>query len=127
MMLFSWSSATNCAQIYNETSRQVQSGLPSVPWPFKLSVTSSQVLDAFTLLSLLEDSKSQNSTLVVPHKGSLDGANRFTDVVRTRNERLRLCSQPELFHYCSKCTRFYPGNDIISISGKLLLTVYART
>ena len=109
MMLFSWASATNCARIYNETSRQLQTGSPPVAWPFNLSVTSSQVYEAFTLLSLLEDCQLQKSTLVVPHKGSLHGMNRFAEAVRSRNERLRLCSQPELFHYCNKCTRFYSG------------------
>ena len=109
MKLFSWTSATNCAQIYNETSQQLQSGSPPVSWPFNLSVTSSQVYDAFTLLSLLEDCKSQKSTLVVPHKGTLGGMNRFAEAVHSRNVRLQLCNKPELFHYCKKCVRFYTG------------------
>jgi len=111
MMLFSWTSATNCARIYNETSQQLQPTGSSISWPFNLSVTSSQVYDAFTLLSLLEDCQLQNSTLIVPHKGTLgaSGLGRFAEAVHIRNERLRHCSQPELYHYCNKCTRFYPG------------------
>lgn len=106
MMLFSWTSATNCARIYNETSQQLQSGSPPVSWPFNLSVTSNQVYDTFTVL---EDCQSQKSTLVVPHKGSLGGLNRFSEAVQSRNKCLQLCSQPELLHYCNKCTRLYPS------------------
>ena len=116
MMLFSWTSATNCACIYNTFSSSVQSGTPLVVWQFNLSVTPSQVFDGFTLLSLLEDCQTQNTTLIVPHKGNLGGTNRFAEVVHARNEHLRLCSQPELFHYCNKCTRLYQGMNFCSSS-----------
>jgi len=110
MMLFSWTSASNCARIYNTTSQLLQSSVPAIPWPFSRSVTSSQVYDAFTLLSLLEDYQLQNMPLVVAHKGSLDGGNRFTEAVRLRNEHFRLhLGKTELLHYCTKCTRFLPG------------------
>jgi len=122
MMLFSWTSATNCARIYNETSQQLQLGLPTISWPFNRAVTSTQIYDAFTLLSLLEDCQIQKTTLVVPHKGSLDGANRFTEAVHARNERLKLCSQPELFHYCNKCTRFYTGTySLYGVSSHVII------
>ena len=116
-MLFSWTSATNCARIYNEISQQLQPGSP-ISWPFNLSVTSGQVYDAFTLLSLLEDCQLQKSTLIVPHKGTLgaSGMSRFAEAVHIRNEHLQHCSQPELFHYCNKCTRFYPGKHFPQIS-----------
>jgi len=76
-----------------------------VDWQFSPEVTSDEVYDAFTILSLLEDCQLQRSTLVVPHGGL--AKDRFTDAVRARNTRFRLCSQPELFHFCDKCTRFY--------------------
>jgi len=97
MMLFSWISASNCSRIYNTTSKLLQSSTPSVTWPFNLSMTSSQVYDAFTLLSLLEDCQVQKSTLVVLYKGGLDGGNRFSEAVRLRNERLRLRSPQRFF------------------------------
>ena len=116
MMLFSWTSATNCARIYNEISQQLQPRSP-ISWPFNLSVTLSQVYEAFTLLSLLEDCQLQKSTLVVPHKGTLgaSGMTRFAEAVHVRNECLWHCSQPELFHYCKKCTWFYPGKHLPQI------------
>jgi len=101
MMLLSWTSATNCARIYN----MAFSVDTSPTWQFSLSATSDQVYDAFTILSLIEDCVIRNECLVVPHDGSLK--DRFLALVRARNNRFRLTSQPELFHYCTKCTRFY--------------------
>lgn len=103
MMLLSWTSATNCARIYNMGFTNIK--LPE--WQFSLHVTSDQVYDGFTILSLLEDCKTQQSTLVVPHGGL--ARDRFTEAVCARNDRLRLSSQPELLHHCKKCTRFYSG------------------
>ncbi len=109
MMLFSWTSAFNCAHIYDTMSQSLQSSIMQIPWPFSQSVTTAQVYDAFTLLSLLKDCQSQKSALVVPHKGDLNGGNRFTKAVCQRNEHYRLYTRSELFHYCTKCTRFLPG------------------
>jgi len=39
-------------------------------WQFKLQVTSDQVYDTFTILSLLEDCQTQQATLVVLHGGA---------------------------------------------------------
>ena len=103
MMLLSWTSATNCARIFNTTSASESDGLAN--WQFNLLVTSDQVYDGFTILSLLEDCITQQKTLIVPHGGA--SRDRFTEAVRIRNNRLRLCSQPEVFHYCKKCTRMY--------------------
>jgi len=55
MMLLSWTSATNCTWIYNMGF--TSNDLPD--WQFKLQVTSDQVYDAFTILSLLKDCQTQ--------------------------------------------------------------------
>ena len=107
MMLLLWTSATNCAQVYNMGF--TSNDLPD--WQFKLQVTSDQVYDAFTILSLLKDCQTQRATLVVPHGGP--AKDRFTEAVCARNDRLRLCSQPELQHFCNKCTRFYSGTSLL--------------
>ena len=104
MMLLAWSSATNCARIYNTAF--TATNCPE--WQFKLAVTSRQVYDAFELLSLLEDCKIRQEPLIVPHDGTLK--DRFSALIHARNSRFRLCSQPELFHYCAKCTRFFDSS-----------------
>lgn len=113
MMLLSWTSATNCVRIYNMGF--TGNDLPD--WQFKLQVTSDQVYDAFTILSLLEDCQTQRATLVVPHGGATKDC--FTEAVCARNDRLRLCSQPVPQHYCNKCTRFYSGTSLLFL--KLLI------
>ncbi|KAF8168383.1 hypothetical protein B0H34DRAFT_779734 [Crassisporium funariophilum] len=67
MMLLSWTSATNCACIYNLGFSGHNVKPPS--WQFKLETTSDQFYNAFTILSLLEDCQFQRATLVVPHGG----------------------------------------------------------
>ncbi|KAF8797810.1 hypothetical protein BYT27DRAFT_7228805 [Phlegmacium glaucopus] len=101
MMLLAWTSATNCARMFNISI--ANDDLPA--WQFNLSLTSEHVFDGFTILCLLEDCLLQNRTLVVPHGGA--ARDRFTEPVCLRNKRFRLCSQPELFHHCRKCTRTY--------------------
>ncbi len=105
MMLLSWTSATNCARIYNLTFSTYNAKPPG--WQFSCEVTSEQVYDGFTILSLLEDCHLQNTALVVPHTGQ--SRERFTEAVNARNNRFRLTGQPELLHHCNKCTRFYNG------------------
>lgn len=128
MMLFSWTSASNCARIYNTLSLSFQN---SIPWPFGQFITSNQVYDAFTLLSLLEDCQLRKSALVVPHKGSLNGANRFTEAVCERNVRYQLMARPEVLHYCTKCTRFLPGDVLfflkhVTCSSNNILHLFAE-
>ena len=103
MMLLAWTSATNCARMFNISI--ANNDLPA--WQFNLSLTSKHVFNGFTILCLLEDYLLQNRTLVVPHGGL--ARDRFTEPVCLRNKRFRLCSQPELFHHCKKCTRTYKG------------------
>lgn len=112
MMLLSWTSATNCARIYNMNF--ANSKWRPTNWQFSLEVTSEEVYDAFTVLSLLEECQLQSSTLVVPHGGQARDC--FTTAIDIRNNRYRLSSQPELFHHCKKCMRYYPGMLILWIS-----------
>jgi hypothetical protein len=76
MMLFSWTLATNCACIYNES---MTDDTPS-KWQFSLSLTSDQVYDGFTILSLLKDCITQQKTLVVPYGG--EARDHFTGAVQ---------------------------------------------
>lgn len=106
IMLLSWMSATNCAHIYN-MSFSGNSARPPASWQFNLALTSDQVYDAFTILSLLEDCQLQKVTLVVPHGGPANKC--FMEAIHTQNNHFWITSQPVLFHYCNKCTHFYKG------------------
>ena len=44
-------------------------GIKLPNWQFSLQVTSDQVYDGFTILSLLEDCKTQQATLILLHGG----------------------------------------------------------
>jgi len=102
-MLVSWTSATNCACLYNLSLAQGK--IPPADWSFNFSLTSDHVWIAFIILTLLEDLHARNQTLVVQHAGA--HKDRFTDAIRARNIRFRLYNQPELRHYCDRCLRLY--------------------
>ncbi|KAF8802114.1 hypothetical protein BYT27DRAFT_7226507 [Phlegmacium glaucopus] len=102
LMLVSWTSATNCAHLYNLS---LSDTVPPGDWAFGFSVTTEQVWDAFVILALLEDHQSQLKTLAVPHTGAQK--DRFTNVLHARNLRFRLYGQLELRHFCNKCLRVY--------------------
>ncbi|KAF8894187.1 hypothetical protein CPB84DRAFT_1816137 [Gymnopilus junonius] len=63
MMLLSWTSAMNCAQIYNMAHI---SNSPPLDWQFNLQATSDQIYDAFTILLLLEDCQAHEPNCKIP-------------------------------------------------------------
>lgn len=106
-MLLSWTSASNCAELYNSGLAQtpLQPHLPS-SWPFGFRLQTAHVWDAFVVLSLLEDRAINNGGFLdVPHGG--DQQDRFKEATRERNARIQAYGQPEVFHRCDKCTRFF--------------------
>jgi hypothetical protein len=67
------------------------------------------VWDTFILVSLLRDSLQQCIPLELPHTGLQK--DRFSIAIRARNLRIQLYGQPEITHYCQKCTRFYKDEN----------------
>jgi hypothetical protein len=103
-MVLSWTSATNCARIYNAALATTTTKLPA-DWKFGSTLTSDHVYNGFMIYCLLEDLIARKQTLSVPHKTCQD-KDRYLDAIRVRNQRMRLYSQPVVRHYCNKCTRF---------------------
>jgi len=111
MMLLSWTLATNCAWLYNlAIGGQHPLQNTAVPWQFSLSVTSDQVYDGFTILSLLEDCQLRCQILTVPHGGP--AKERFKAAVQAWNNCMWLYGQPELRHHCLTCTCFFEGKHL---------------
>jgi len=110
MMLMSWTSATNCARLYGSSLSSSQAFPPG--WSFGSKLKSDHVYNGFMILSLMEDATTRREELVIPHAG-LD-KDRFKQAVQARNTRMRLYSQPEIRHYCRKCTRFLSCGGISS-------------
>ena len=101
-MVVSWTSATNCARLYNSALSGNRKPPPS--WKFGFTLDSDHVWNGFMILCLLEDLTPRKQTLIVPHTG-LD-SDRYKAAMQVRNHRMRLYSQPELRHYCNRCTHF---------------------
>ncbi|KIK44277.1 hypothetical protein CY34DRAFT_80297 [Suillus luteus UH-Slu-Lm8-n1] len=77
-------SATNCARLYNEA--QARRNTLTHDWPFKMSVTTEEVWDAFIILALLDDHQRQGTRLCVPHGNNQ--SDRFTAAMQARNEKI---------------------------------------
>ncbi|KAA1479415.1 hypothetical protein DENSPDRAFT_862025 [Dentipellis sp. KUC8613] len=101
-MLTAWTSASNCARIYNLTLRDTPS--LDLNWQFSSTVRAEQVWDAFTVLCLLEDCERRNAILEVSHTAIQ--RNRFTEAIKVRNDRIAHFGQEERSHYCNRCTQF---------------------
>ncbi len=107
-MVVSWTSATNCARLYNVALSGNNNPPPT--WQFGFSLKSDHVWNGVVILCLLEDLRSRQQILVVQHK-DIEDKDRYKEAMRTRNRRMRLYSQPELLHYCNKCTRFFDNGE----------------
>ncbi|KAH6899597.1 hypothetical protein BKA70DRAFT_1115499 [Coprinopsis sp. MPI-PUGE-AT-0042] len=113
-------SAGNCAASY-KLSFLKESKLFPKSWQFGVTLSGAQVLDAFTLLSLLQHCQRIGTTLVLPHDGYQ--ADRFTDAIHNRNEYIRQFGTPLLDHRCSKCVRIYPATaerDAIEVGAVIM-------
>jgi hypothetical protein len=99
-------SATNCAKVYDLSFSQRETrALEDAGWPWGFKLTTEHVWDAFVILSLLRDRKGRQLHLEVPHTGLQK--DRFTAPMRERNLRIVREGQPEIDHWCRKCTRIF--------------------
>jgi hypothetical protein len=76
---------------------------------FRKTLSTRDVWDTFMLVSLLRDCFKQDIPLLLPHAGSQK--DRFTKAIQARNIQIQLYGQPEITHYCQKCTRFYKDEN----------------
>ena len=95
----------SCADFYNTSL--AKDNKPPLRWVFGFTLSSEHIWSAFLVYCLLEDAMEQQEYLVVKHTG--DQKDCFTKCVRVRNERMHIEGQPELTHFCDKCTCWYYG------------------
>jgi hypothetical protein len=99
-------SATNCSKVYDLSfSQRETSSLEGAGWPWGFKLKTEHVWDGFVILSLLRDCEGRLLQLEVPHTGLQK--DRFTTTMRQRNLRFVRDGQPEVDHWCRKCTRIY--------------------
>lgn len=100
-------STLSCANIDNRSLSQ--SKVTSAGWPVNFTVSPNHVWDSFILLSLLEDAVDREEALTVSHTGAQH--TRFMELVQACNQRMCIEGQPEISHFCNRCTRWYYGPD----------------
>ncbi|KAI1785056.1 hypothetical protein LXA43DRAFT_1100746 [Ganoderma leucocontextum] len=97
MMAFSWTSATNCARIYNlSTPHRVVHR-----WSSQLQLDVDNVWDAFFLYALLRDCKTRNTNLEIPNDAK--HADRYLAAIQDRNAAMVGPKNPYWNHACNLC------------------------
>ncbi|KAG2037617.1 hypothetical protein BDR03DRAFT_1050033 [Suillus americanus] len=103
----SWTSATNCARLYNMCLSQGKCAPDS--YLVKFEITGDHVWDAFVITTLLEDCKRCMCSLTVPQTGNQQ--DQFMQAMIDRNRCIQLYGFEDVRqHYCNRCTRMY-AND----------------
>ncbi|KAG6914258.1 hypothetical protein DXG01_001437 [Tephrocybe rancida] len=101
--LFTWVSAENCANIYNQTLSNTHGTSHSSSIT---PLTSEQVSRGFVLNALLHDCIANGSLLVLPDIGNND--ERLRQAQELQNHLMIMEGQPEKMHACNKCEKIIP-------------------
>ena len=106
--LSSRASATNCARIYNLSSKR----LPSIPgnWPH-LELDVADAWNSFILHTLLCRHEERGQILVLPHSGHTQ-SERLLVVIRQENQLDAGPGQEHWNHVCDKCCWLYEKDGV---------------
>ncbi|PPR04238.1 hypothetical protein CVT24_013321 [Panaeolus cyanescens] len=107
LMLISWTSATNNAEVYNSTISKPEN--QPEDWGFTFDLRSEHIWNAIAYLAILEHYENDGRRLEIPH--GEEEKDRLSQVICERNRVFDENGQPEWAHYCSKCVRFFNGSD----------------
>ncbi|KAJ7255485.1 hypothetical protein B0H12DRAFT_534610 [Mycena haematopus] len=107
MMMTAWTSATNCARIYNTSISKsyLESALP-VDWQTTFQMDVDDVWNAFYTYSLCLDYYERQETMELPHSAPLQ-AERLRALLEGRNSRMAGTGQEEWNHACDLCCYIY--------------------
>lgn len=111
MMETSWTSATNCARIYNQGlgTDVIRAQLPA-DWPTSLELDVEDVWNAFFLHALLQDCQERGIPLELKHNAS-SHAERLKPALHARNLRMAGTGQEAWNHACDACCYVYTAED----------------
>ncbi|KLO06080.1 hypothetical protein SCHPADRAFT_923232 [Schizopora paradoxa] len=103
MMVASWTSATNCARIYNAAASRLLR--PHMEWRSSNTMDCDAVWNAFFLNALLTDHYNRGNILVLDHDAR-NQAERLRPALDARNLLMTGPGQHHWSHACNKCTWF---------------------
>ena len=103
--------AGNCKAAYEETylSQVDFDDAEEGGWRFNMKLRTEHVWDAFIIWTLHRQHEKHNELVVVPHSG--EQKDRFTELMRKRNEEVIIEGQDEIGHYCDKCMRVWEDDN----------------
>ncbi|PPQ76766.1 hypothetical protein CVT26_000266 [Gymnopilus dilepis] len=107
MMFTSWTSATNCARIYNGglINDVPKAALPA-DWQTSLVIDLEDVWNGFYLHSLLLHHYEKDTTFILPHQAESQ-AKRLEGALRERNQLMAGPGQEAWNHACKLCSYVY--------------------
>ncbi|KAJ7705216.1 hypothetical protein B0H16DRAFT_1346377, partial [Mycena metata] len=110
MMATAWTSATNCARIYNTSiSKHVLEPLMPTDW-LRLQMDVDDVYNSFFLHALLLDHHERDVVLQLQHNAPSQ-AERLHPALEARNIRMAGPGQEEWNHFCDLCCHVYQDEE----------------
>ncbi|KAI0746250.1 hypothetical protein C8Q80DRAFT_1105775 [Daedaleopsis nitida] len=110
-MMLSWTSATNCAEIYNLAERPHDLSVQlSKLWKLKPELTTELVWDAFYIHALLLDHQEREFPLELVHNAP-SHFERLRPALQARNIRMVGPGQEEWSHACKLCCWIYDDEE----------------
>ncbi|THU81897.1 hypothetical protein K435DRAFT_692663 [Dendrothele bispora CBS 962.96] len=101
-ILMSWSSASNCARLYNSVLSNPNSRPKHPSWTERsFNLSAEHIWDSFTIMALLKRCERQQAPLFVPHTG--EQRDRFTTTMQICNDEIAKHGSENLYHFCDKC------------------------
>ncbi|KAJ7278736.1 hypothetical protein C8J57DRAFT_1059707, partial [Mycena rebaudengoi] len=111
MMMTAWTSATNCARIYNTSiSKSYLESLLPVDWQTTFQMDVDDVWNAFYTYSLCLDYYERQETMELPHSVPSQ-AERLRALLEARNSRMAGTGQEEWSHACDLCCYIYLDSE----------------
>ncbi|KAG8850470.1 hypothetical protein FRB91_009052 [Serendipita sp. 411] len=115
MMMMAWTSATNCARIYNlGIDAFAGQSRPQSDRATNLLMDGTNVWDSFFIHALICDAIRRKRPLSLPHSDTTHSS-RFNDALRERNEHFSSFDRPNWNHACDDCCKRFPDGLVRSV------------
>ncbi|KAF8054208.1 hypothetical protein FPV67DRAFT_1569119 [Lyophyllum atratum] len=122
MMVTSWTSATNCARIYNcgLSNESVKPSLPAI-WPTSLKLDVEDIWNGFYVHALILQHQESSSTLEFAHDASSQ-AERLRPALQARNKKMAGPGQEAWNHACDLCCWVYTDENGVSYNVRSVIS-----
>ncbi|KAF6742941.1 hypothetical protein DFP72DRAFT_829203 [Ephemerocybe angulata] len=117
LMLVSWTSVTNAAEIYNRSLMKKENQPDE--WDFVFDIRAEHIWNAIAHLAILEDCEEHGTLLTVTNKE--EQKDRLSEAISARNKRFENFGQPEWAHFYERCVRLLKKPDGVTYKASAIV------